>query len=300
MAQLWDDLLQEGSFGGVRFDFVSARDDGSNTLDKQSFPGRTGQRVEGRSNNGDTISVLAVFVEDDYPETMDDLLAKLRDPTPQRLVHPVRGELKASADTWSVQHEAEDRDSATVSITFAVHTDGDGLTAAKDTSPARANAVRSLATQVLEALSAFQASLEVQNSEIGLAVMGAMSAATDIADSLEAQGDQLSAIAVQAESNVGLAKADEAIALLADYSTTEQFDLSAALLQMAHALEALAQDLINQRPPLSTFAVQADTNLLQLAHDTGQDPEELLALNSFPDPSLIPAGSKFVAYVDRR
>ena len=62
MAQDWDELLQEASFGGVRFDMVSVRNDGSNTLDKQDFPNRTGRRIEGRANNGDTIQVTAIFI----------------------------------------------------------------------------------------------------------------------------------------------------------------------------------------------------------------------------------------------
>jgi prophage DNA circulation protein len=296
----WEDFIQVGSFDGVVFDFVSTSDAGGNMLDRQLFPGRKGQKIEPRGENGDDIDVMAVFVEDDYPDTMNRLLEKLRGGKVLKFVHPIRGELQAACESWSMVHDVEDAiDSAVMRIKFAVHTDQEGLTAAQNTTPARANAVRSLADQVLSALGDFQASLDIQNSAIGLAVTGAINAATAIADRFEATGDELSVIAIQSTTNSGLSKADDAVALLADYSTTEQYDLSAAVLAMAHALDAMAQDLIDQRPPLSTFTVRADTNLLQLAHDTGQDAEELLSLNSFADPSLILAGSKYVAYVAR-
>lgn len=299
MSQTWEERLQEGSFSGVRFDFVSTKDDHTNDIDEQNFPGRAGTHAVPRGRRGTSIDVMAIFIEDDYPEQMEKLIAKLDDGgVVKKLVHPVFGEINAACKRFTVQHDVDDAiDTGSITITFVEDNGAEsGPRAVTNTTPARANSVRSLADSVLVALSTFQAALDVQNSEIGLAVTGAVNAASSIADSLEASFDDLSTLEVQATTNGGLALCDEAVVLLADYETTEQYDLAAAMLEMSHALRDLAQDIIDQRPPLSVYAVPADTNLLQLAHDLGADAEELLTLNSIPDPSLIPAGFKVQAY----
>jgi prophage DNA circulation protein len=299
MSATWEDLLQEGSYDGVRFDFVSTKDAGSNDLDKQKFPGRAGQRVVGRGEAGSSIDVTAIFIEEDYPDTMNALLAKLRNGgAVKKLVHPVFGELNASVDNWTVNHDADDAlDSATISIKFEVsNEDEDAPRVVANTTPARANEVRSLGDSVLVALSAFEDALAVQNQPVAAAVIGAVNTASSIADGLEATFQDLSVLDIQAQTNGGLASCDAAIVLVADCDTTEQYELSAALSQMAAALRSLAQDLIEQRPPLSIVEVPADTNLLSLAHAIDADPDELMALNSFPDPSLIPAGFQVNAY----
>jgi hypothetical protein len=67
---------------------------------------------------------------------------------------------------------------------------------------------------------------------------------------------------------------------------------------MSSAVKDLGQDLVEARPPLSAQKVVADTNLLSLAHDLGEDAEELLTLNSFPDPTDIKAGFEVLRYAD--
>jgi prophage DNA circulation protein len=299
---LWADILQVGSFDGVTFDFVSARDEGSNTLDAQTFPNKNGAFIQGRARNGRRFSVLAVFIEDDYPDTLNQLIAKLENGgAPKRFVHPVRGEFLAACERFTVTHDAEDAaDSATVQIDFAEHTDDtQGPKAVTNTTPARANAVRSGVTDVLVALSAFQAATEVQNNAYVLQVTAATNAASSIADSLEATGDDLSALDIQKQANATLAVIDAAVTTGADYDSTEAYELGAAVLAMSSAVSTMAQDLIEAKPPLQVFTVRADTNLLQFVHDLYGDSDradEVLALNSIPDPSLIPAGFKLSAY----
>ncbi len=301
MGQEWDEILQEGSFDGVKFDFVSVKDTFANDIDAQKFPGKKGTKRVGRGRNGAQYDILAVIIEDDYPDKMFSLVNALDNGGEvKKFVHPIFGEMDAVCERFTVNHDAEDaRDSCTISISLAEELIEDlDLVSRTNTTPARANAVRSLAEDVLAALSTFEAALEIQNSEIGLAVMGAVNAANGIADSLEATFEDLSTLAIQTTANGGLAACDEAVVLLADFATTEQYDLCAAVQAMASALRDMAEALIETRPPLSEHAIVADTNLLQLAHDLGDDAEELLALNSFPDPSLIPAGFKIMRYAE--
>jgi prophage DNA circulation protein len=296
----WEEILKEGSFGGVKFDFVNISDTGTNELDKQAFPNRPGTTIKPRTANGRTFEIMAIFIDDDYPATMDALKAQVSDGgTPKNFVHPVFGTLKASCSQWSIRHDSEDAiDSATMTLTLIEHTEGDGPTAQRDTTPARANSVRSLANDVLTALSAYQEVLEVQNNTYVLQVQGAVNAAVSLADSLEATGDDLSALSVQASSNGVLALVEASAAVIADYDSSEEFDLGNALILMGSAVKDLGQDLVEARPPLSAQKVLADTNLLSLAHDLGEDAEELLTLNSFPDPTDIKAGFEVLRYAD--
>lgn len=299
MAQEWGDLLQEGSYGGVKFDFVSVRDGGSNDLDEQKIRGKAGGKVDPRGRNSSRWDILAVIIEDDYPDKMFDLVNQLDDGGKvKEFVHPIFGSRQASCANFSVNHDAEDaRDSCTISISLVESIDEDvDLVARTNTTPARANAVRTAMEEVLAALSAFTAAIDFRNNSYVVEVMGAYNAVAGIVEELEATGDDLSNVSVQATANGGLTAIDTAVETLADYDSTEQYDLSAALLSMGNALTEMANGIIEQRPPLSVVEVPATTNLLSLAHALGVDPEELLNLNSFPDPSEIPAGFKVQAY----
>jgi prophage DNA circulation protein len=298
----WEDILQVGSFGGVTFDFVRATLEGGNTLDQQMFPNRAGTFVKGRARNGRRFQIMGIFIEDDYPDTMNQLIAKLENGgTPLEFVDPVFGSFQAACDHFIVNHDVEDAaDSATIEVTFIEHTDGNvGTVGVKNTTPARANAVRSSVTEVLSALLAFQEAIEVQNNTYVLQVEAAMNAATSIADSFEATADDLSALDIQKQGNATLATIEEAVVTGSDYDSTEAYDLGAAVLAMAASVAGLTQDLIDAKPPLQVYIIPADTNLLAFAHDLYGDSsraDEILALNSIPDPSLIPAGFRMSAY----
>lgn len=292
----WEDILQVGKFDGVAFDFVRATVDGGNTLDQQAFPNKAGTFIQGRARNGRKFTVLGIFIEDDYPDTMTALLAKLENGgVPKEFVDPVFGSFQASCDTFQVTHDAEDAaDSATIQINFVEHTDGaTGPLAVTNTTPARANATRSCVTDVLVALSAFQEATEIQNNAYVLEVQGAMNAASSIADTFEADEDNLSALDIQKQANAALATIELAVEAGSDYDTAEAYDLGAAVLAMSTAVSSMAQDLIEAKPPLNSYPIVADTNLLAFAHDLYGDSsraDEVLALNNIPDPSLIPAG----------
>jgi prophage DNA circulation protein len=246
--------------------------------------------------------VLAIFIEDDYPDTLDKLIEKLENGgAPKDFVHPVFGTFKAACERFQVNHDIEEAaDSATMQIDFVEHTaDSSGPKAVRNTTPARANAVRSAATEVLSALSAFQQATEIQNNSYVLEVEGAVNAAQGIADTLEADGDQMSALDVQAQTNATLATVELAVATGSDYDSTEAYDLGAAVLAMAAAISDLANELIEAKPPLQEFTIGADTNLLSLVHalyGSSERADEVLQLNNIPDPSLVPAGFRLQAY----
>lgn len=305
-AALWEDLIQEGKFDGVRFDFVRSTFEGGNDIDARLFPNTAGQSNKGRGRKGRRFDILGVFIEDDYPDVMNALIEKLENGgTPKEFVDPIFGSMQMSCERFNITHDSDDAaDSATIQITLVEHTEGArGPRAVTNTTPARANAVRSRVLDAFAAMSAFQAATEIQNDPHVLEVVGlvnaATSAATTLADSLEETADTLAVPEVQQQTNAALVSIDSAVVANADYDSTEAYDLGAALLAMAAAASALAQDIIEAKPPLELYSIVADTNLLSLAHDLYGDSsraDELLALNSIPDPAVIPAGFRLMRY----
>jgi prophage DNA circulation protein len=314
----WEDFIQEGSFKGVRFDFVSAREQHANILDVKRYPARDGAVVEKRAREPLRISIMAVFIEEDYPSQLWALSEKLDDGTPGELVHPIHGTIQAACESHEVSHDAEEADSGTISITFIEHTASTGLvfqdrpsvaSVASETRTASAevitNADALLAEtldQLLETVSNAVALASAVYAEVYNLVQACIAVANLVsttADQLEADGDTMSALEIQADANQALSDVDEQIKAVADYETTAAHDLGRSLLNAAGRLGDLAEIYISQKPPLTLVTVEADISLLAWVHARYQDSSrvnEILALNSIPDPLLIPAGTQLRAY----
>ena len=115
----WDQILLEGSFDGVKFDFVSIREDHTTDYDTQRLPGVDGAAHERRGRNPIRWEIMAIFIEDDYPDTMNKLAAALRGGRVCKFVHPVFGEYNAACERFGITHDAEDAaDSAMMQITL--------------------------------------------------------------------------------------------------------------------------------------------------------------------------------------
>lgn len=314
----WADFIQEGSFRGIRFDFVSTAEEHKNTLDVQQYRGRNGANVRPQQRDPLRITVMAVFIEDDYPAQMWALSDALDDPTPGELVHPIHGTIKAACENHRVQHDAEEADSGTIQITFVEHTETtafvfqDRPSVAGKASEVRSNAADVVTNANVYAEDTLNTLLETVSYAVAIAstayvtayntaqaCVAAANAVSSVADTLEADGDTLSALAIQATTNQALTAVDTQVKALADYTTTAAYDLSRSLLASAATLGELAELFINAKPPLTTFTVEADISLLAWVHSKYGDSSrvnEVLALNTIPDPLLIPAGTSLRAY----
>lgn len=314
----WEDFIQEGSFRGIRFDFVSAREQHVNVLDVRKYPGRDGASVQKRARDPLRISVMAVFIEEDYPAQLWRLSEALDDGTPGELVHPIHGTIKASCESHEVAHDAEEADSGTITITFIEHTEQAALVFqdrpsvagkanetradAADTTTAANNYLENTLSTLQDTMSnavALGSSAYAAAYNTTQACIAAANAAASVADTLEADGDTMSALEIQALSNQALSALDVQVKALADYETEAAYELSRQLLNTAAALGELAKLFISQKPPLMVYVVDADISLLAWVHARYQDSSraaEVLALNVIPDPLLIPAGTSLRAY----
>jgi len=134
---------------------------------------------------------------------------------------------------------------------------------------------------------------------IAAAAALASSRCSSVTDQLEAGSNDMSAAEIEALVNGALNLVDQALAAIPDFTAAESYDLANALTAMAARLETYAQAILEAKPPLIERVVAADAPLLVWAHETYGDSsraDELLRLNSIPDPLLVPAGTRLRCY----
>jgi prophage DNA circulation protein len=289
----WDDL-QQASYDGLEFEVVSSSDEGGSVLDKQQFPGRNGQQIDDRAAAAESYDWVIDFIEGEYPQTLNNFLKVLRAGGVKELVHPFHGSLQAAVETWRLVHDPEDStDSARMQVKFQVHTEGSATTPDRATLPAMANAARSACDDVTAAALAYElladgpAQKQACTDSIALS-----STARTSADTLESDGDIMSAAAIQGSVNSVIARADSIAGVIADYTTAEAYALGAALTAVMGALSTLGGAFIAAKPPIIEEPVVSDVNLLTYVHERYGDSSratELFALNGIRDPLEMPA-----------
>lgn len=114
----WTDTLQQASFRGVAFDVLATSDPEQRAFAQHERPYQSGAELEDLGLRPRRIQLRAVVFGADYEAQLQQLLAALRAPGTGELVHPVFGSLTVLATEWSVDHEAEARDSATLQLAF--------------------------------------------------------------------------------------------------------------------------------------------------------------------------------------
>lgn len=114
----WSKILQDASFRGVKFEVLAVGDDGGKSAAVHQLPYVNGASVEDMGNEPWSFGVRALLRGDRYEEALSDLTKALEAQGPGELVHPIHGLRNVVALRWSVEHEAEMRDAATIVIQF--------------------------------------------------------------------------------------------------------------------------------------------------------------------------------------
>lgn len=310
MGSTWEEFLQPGSYKGVEFDFLSTTDKGGQDLDEQEFPGRDGEFVQPRSAKGKRHDISAVFIEDDYPDVMNDLIEVLDEVSVGEFVHPVFGSLTVAVDEYTVTHDVEDgRDCATIRISFIEHTDSSPTSSGEtNTIPALANGVRSSADALTAAADdildpGFDAAPEVKAAAAQAPAIAAD--ASTAADTLEAGSGDISIAEIQSQVNSISSRINAVAQAVSDYSSPEMYTMGLGLNALALSLSNLGNTIIAARPPLVTRIIRADIPLLvwvqmqypsQSSADLEDRVSEIVGLNDIPDPLLVPTGTRIRCY----
>ena len=114
----WATELQDASFRGVQFECTSTNEAVSKSLAVKQAPYSNDAEVEDMGNNPANISINAVYAGDDYKTWHDALVAALLETGPGELIHPIHGIMQVNVVDYSVDHNAENVDSCTISIKF--------------------------------------------------------------------------------------------------------------------------------------------------------------------------------------
>ena len=150
----WSTFIQNASYKGIVFDCVTTQDEYARVVDRQSIPYRDGVQLDDRAREGYVGDLLAIFVEDDYPDLMFKLVDAINAGGIQEFVHPIHGKMKALVTRAQLSHDANDsNDSATMALHVEEHTEvSKGPQPVRTTISARASAVRDKVLSVLNAI----------------------------------------------------------------------------------------------------------------------------------------------------
>ncbi len=289
---VWEAVLYEAAYGGVRIDIVDIRTSEGNTLVAHAFPRRAGAQVDHQGNRQRVANARVCFFEtvdqtDDHVTRYKAFRALCHDGEPHLFVHPFDGAFMAHVEGWEMSAAASTRDFISIDLTFWETID---------------------AAQVLNigAGTHFSGGVEVvraQAEEVrALADDGGVDAGpiADLAIAIVdgwADNDELSA----REVNLGLATASAELQALQDEleiaSDLENYPLVRSLRLLHYEMIRAADSFVADTPRLIELTVRAATPLRVIAARTyGADlaetrMAEMVELNDISDPGLIAAGT---------
>ena len=301
----WDDVLRDASYGGVRLDVRSVRDRLGRTLDKRAYPNRNGTEIDDRARDGAVTTWRVEILEDDYPDTLHALIRMWREGGIRAAQHPLLGTFQAAIESLDVVHDADEGAGATVDLTLAEHTDN-ALGPFESSSIASiASQVRSAADDVDVARAALvepAALAQTPNAETAAAAASLAGDATTTAvatiDELEAL-DEPTSIDVTNRMNVALAAIASSQGALGDLTTIEVHALHRSLTALAARLGDFAAAMVERLPPLTEETVDDAVSLLVWVHrryGNSARVDELLALNTIPNPLRLDVGQRLRCY----
>lgn len=294
---IWESLLFEASFGGIRIDVQSTSDANGRVLATHQSPHRDGAAVEDMGGEARVTRCRVIFFQvsdDDDPHDRFAffLAAKNRGAT-LTFVHPISGSYKAKIGQFDWSANADERGVIAVDCSF--HEDADepeifGLGAGAPN--------LSGVDEVDAAAASLSAAIDEVNAALGLELetdVGEQSLA--LAEELAAGGDDLTArdvnLKLVALSNEIQAATDE----LEVATDIDRYPIMVALSNLHYAVRRAADAVIEKTPRIIEIRVAAPTPLYTIAARTyGADEaeerfEQLIRLNSIRDPSVIPGGT---------
>lgn len=115
----WRDRLRSGSFRGVAFHTKSTDQSGGRRLAIHEFGQKDGALIEDMGRRPHAFSFDCLVVGADYDQDRDALIDALDAKGPGTLIHPYRGSLTVSVQSWRVQETDQEGRVAFFTIDFA-------------------------------------------------------------------------------------------------------------------------------------------------------------------------------------
>jgi prophage DNA circulation protein len=118
----WSRFLQDASFKGVAFEVMSVSRSGQRAIATNEYPYLNGADLEDIGLRARRITLKVVVYGEYYEAQLATLVEALESDGAGELVHPVHGRLRAMAESWTDEHEAELVDGAVLNVTFVEDT----------------------------------------------------------------------------------------------------------------------------------------------------------------------------------
>lgn len=274
----WDSSqIRTASFKGVEFRCVlTAGYRGSKRHRIVDYTNRHGALAWDGARRSASIDLTALFMDDEYPGAMNDLIEACEALGPGTLVHPTRGEINALAIDWNEEISGEAPNRAALKLSF--------IEVALD-----ANAWK----RVVEILNPeARAETLASSMDTSLGFSGDSSFSGHVGAFITILASSTASFSFVTSS---LAAAVQSIAALAD-----TIDLTADPLRFDYVAQAYmlgqllieATDLqIGQKTKLALYLVKREMTLLDVAAEAGCTEDEILQYNSVGDPLSVPAGT---------
>jgi prophage DNA circulation protein len=282
VADLWERVLHEASYGGLRLDVLSTQDSAGRALARHVYPHRDGADLEDMGGEPRTTRCRVIFLArgaDDNPlERFARFEALVRQGQAHTFVHPLTGSYEARVSQLDFVAEAEPRDVVLVDCTFEEDTTEPAAFEVGAVDPPAASAA-----QVDLALGQVGQASPVSGASVAAAERWSegSTSSRDIGLELVALSDAITAETDRLECATRIDRHGVFVALSR---------LHYSLRRAAHAAQSVA-------PRLFEITVQTATPLLVIAARTygaaqaSAQYDELLRLNDLPNPARVEAGT---------
>lgn len=118
---LWEKVLYEATFAGIRLDVTSSNGDRSNSVAEHRSPYKAGSRVEHTGEDPWVESLSLIFTGPDHLERYEAFLRAKAKPDPQLLIHPIHGSKYCLVASCSESISPDRWDTIDVQATFIEH-----------------------------------------------------------------------------------------------------------------------------------------------------------------------------------
>lgn len=295
----WSTEIYECSFGGVRLDVQSLRDDLSRALARHTYPHRDGADTEDMGAEPRVTNCKVIFfpprglADESALERFKAFVRVVNQGEPQTFVHPLLGSYKASVGTCNAEATAGLRDTIMVDVEFVEDAPDSAIF---DENPG--NPVLSAVDDVKASSAALDKAVDDVNTRKPSApvstTVGA-TATTEVSRWGDADG--------VTERDVRLAAASLSTTISSETDRLElatnidRWPLAEALANLHYSVRRAAETFIETTPRIFEITVDKPTPLLTIAANVyGADQaadryEQLLKLNDVRNPLRIEAGT---------
>lgn len=287
----WKDL-QTASWRGIEFQVQTLRDSLTRRLASHEFPYRNGAQHHDMGRTARPTQITAVFMGTTYESDLSALLQEIDSGLPGTFIHPIFGSWQARLQASSIDHDADSRDMATVSLDVIE----EGLDAEVETFFSVEHAIDSLdsATTVFTTLAAALAKIEAYYQKITTAVADVQSKITAVKSAATAAvfavDRAMNDLRRVVKSTVTLI--EEAHPAAVASRLRRQMQVIVYRADQVAASAKLGQPRVIQHEQ----TVEGPACLVAFENTGDADIADIMRMNRIRNPLKIRAGDKFVAF----